>query len=53
MKRMHYSGMSEMQIKYKMKQCETNADCRLTDWQVKEVNIVVKCFNRFPFLQKV
>ena len=28
--------------------CATNADCRLPDWQVNEVNIVVKCFNRFP-----
>ena len=25
----------------------TNADCRLADWQVIEVNIVVECFNRF------
>ena len=24
--------------------CATNADCRLADWQVNEVNIVVKCF---------
>ena len=23
-------------------------DCRLADWQVNEVNIVVKCSNRFP-----
>ena len=28
--------------------CATNADCRLGDWQVNEVNIVVKCSNRFP-----
>ena len=27
--------------------CATNADCRLADWKVNEVNIVVKCFNRF------
>ena len=27
--------------------CATNADCRLTDWQVNEVNIVVKCPIRF------
>ena len=24
------------------------ADCRLGDWQVFEVNIVLKCLNRFP-----
>ena len=24
---------------------------RLVDWQVNEVNIVVKCFNRFPVLK--
>ena len=28
--------------------CATNADGRLTDWQVNKVDIVVKCFNRFP-----
>ena len=28
--------------------CATNADCRLADWQVNEVNIVVKYSNRFP-----
>ena len=28
--------------------CATNADFRLADWQVNEVNIVVKCSNRFP-----
>ena len=27
--------------------CATNADCRLTDWQVNEVKIFVKCSNRF------
>ena len=27
--------------------CATNVDCILTDWQVNEVNIVVKCSNRF------
>ena len=26
--------------------CAKNADCRLADWQVNEVNIVVKCSNR-------
>ena len=30
-------------------QCATNVDCRLANWQVNEVNIVVKCSNRFPF----
>ena len=30
------------------RRCATNADCRLADWQVNEVNIVVKCSNRFP-----
>ena len=25
----------------------TNADSRLADWQVNEVNLVVECFNRF------
>ena len=29
-------------------QCAANVDCLLTDWQVNEVNIVVKCSNRFP-----
>ena len=29
-------------------QCATNADCRLADGQVNEINIVVKCSNRFP-----
>ena len=29
-------------------QCASNVDCILTDWQVNEVNIVVKCSNRFP-----
>ena len=28
--------------------CSTNADCRLADWQVNEVKIVVKYSNRFP-----
>ena len=28
--------------------CATNADCRLADWKVNEVNIVLKCCNRFP-----
>ena len=28
--------------------CATNADCRLADWPVNEVNIVLKCSNRFP-----
>ena len=30
-------------------QCATDTDrgCILTDWQVNEVNIVVKCSNRF------
>ena len=28
--------------------CVTNTDCTLADWQVNEVNIVVKCLNRFP-----
>ena len=28
--------------------CATNADCRLADWRVNEVNIVVKCSNRVP-----
>ena len=27
--------------------CATNADCRLADWQVSEINIVVKFSNRF------
>ena len=27
--------------------CTTNTDCRLSDWQVNGVNIVVKCPNRF------
>ena len=27
--------------------CATNADCRLADWQLNEINIVVKCSNRF------
>ena len=27
--------------------CATNADCRLADWQVNEINIVVKWSNRF------
>ena len=26
--------------------CATNADCRLADRQVNEINIVVKCSNR-------
>ena len=26
----------------------SNVDCILTDWQVNEVNIVVKYSNRFP-----
>ena len=30
-------------------QCATNVDCRLANWQVNEVNIVVKCSTRFPF----
>ena len=29
-------------------QCATNVDCRLANWQVNKVNIVVKCSNRFP-----
>ena len=29
-------------------QCTSNVDCILTDWQVNEVNIVVKYSNRFP-----
>ena len=33
---------------YGGRRCATNADCRLAYWQVNEVNIVVKCFNRFP-----
>ena len=28
--------------------CASNADCRLANWQVNEVNIVVKCSNGFP-----
>ena len=28
--------------------CASNVDCILTDWQVNEVNIVVKYSNRFP-----
>ena len=28
--------------------CATNAGCRLADWQVIEVNIIVKSSNRFP-----
>ena len=28
--------------------CATNSDCRLADWQVNEVDIDVKCSNRFP-----
>ena len=28
--------------------CATNIDYILTDWKVNEVNIVVKCSNRFP-----
>ena len=27
------------------------AKVRLVDWQVNQVNIVVKCFNRFPVLK--
>ena len=27
--------------------CVTNTDCRLADWQVNVVKIVMKCFNRF------
>ena len=29
------------------RQCVTNTDCRLVNWQVNEVKIVVKCSNRF------
>lgn len=28
-------------------QCVTKTDCRLANWQVSEVNVVVKCSNRF------
>ena len=31
--------------------CATNGDCRLADWQVSKVNIVVKCSNRFPIFK--
>ena len=32
--------------------CATNTDCRLSDWQVNRVNIVVKCPNRFQVFEK-
>ena len=44
------SLVNEVFTSWPRERCVTNADCRLADWQVNEVNIVVKCFNRLPIL---
>ena len=43
----HHSGTLLINI-HAGRWCATNTNCRLAYWQVNKVNIVGKCFNRFP-----
>ena len=39
--KLHFTGYTQSV------RCATNADCRLADWQVNEVNIVLNVLNTF------